>query len=78
MGLAAPEPLTADAIDDMFRADARDRKGEFAYALANRIREALAAGTPVVTPPHIEALLAYLYPDTAEIDGPAHAAGSSD
>lgn len=77
MGVAPPEPLTADAVDDTFRSNLRDRKGEFAYALANRVREVLHAGTAVVTPPHIEALFTFLYPETGETERPTDAANSS-
>src|SRR5262249_41572622 len=34
IGLAAPTPITPAAIDDLFRNSGRDRKGEFAFALA--------------------------------------------
>lgn len=59
--LPAPAAITPEDIDDLFRTTARARKGEFAYALAGAIKEALDAGSAPVVPNHIEELFSYLY-----------------
>jgi putative ATP-dependent endonuclease of OLD family len=78
IGLSIPAPLTPEAIDEMFRAGARDRKGEFAYALANRIRDALAAASAIVTPAHIDALFTYLYTEAGDTGGATDATPTAD
>lgn len=68
--LPAPAAITPEDIDDLFRTTARARKGEFAYALAGAIKQALDAGSAPVVPNHIEELFSYLYatdPGTSEI-----------
>lgn len=61
VGLDVPEAISAAAIDDIFREGSRGRKGEFAYALASVIRDALARELAVAVPAHVEALFTYLY-----------------
>lgn len=61
VGLSPPTPLDADSIDLLFLGAGKSRKGEFAFALAERIRLALDSGTTVVVPAHMEALFDYLY-----------------
>lgn len=61
LGLTAPAPITPEAIDDLFHASARGRKGEFAFALAASIRDAFANGLTAAVPAHIDALFTYLY-----------------
>ncbi len=62
VGLAAPAPLTSEAIDDLFHDSGRDRKGEFAFALATALRESMTTGPGPTVPDHLEALFSYLYP----------------
>jgi putative ATP-dependent endonuclease of OLD family len=62
VGLPVPSPITPGAIDDLFRNIGRDRKGEFAFALAGTTQAALAAGRAPVVPDHVAALFSYLYP----------------
>ena len=62
IGLTAPSPVTAEAIDLLFRDGGRERKGEFIFTLAGLLQDARGAGQKPVIPPHISALFAYLYP----------------
>jgi len=71
--LPVPAPITSDAIDQLFRTSGRDRKGEFGFALAATIREALGKGSTLVIPDHIDALFDYLYPADEAGDGTADA-----
>lgn len=62
VGLAAPTPITSEAIDDLFHGRGRDRKGEFAFALATALRESMSTGPVPTVPDHLDALFTYLYP----------------
>jgi putative ATP-dependent endonuclease of OLD family len=77
VGLPVPAPITSDAIDLLFRTSGRDRKGEFAFALAATIREALANRSTLVVPDHIDALFTYLYAADEAGDGTANASTPS-
>ena len=54
--------ITSEAIDDLFHDSGRDRKGEFAFALATALRESMTTGPEPTVPGHLEALFSYLYP----------------
>jgi len=62
IGLHVDEPLTAEVVDSLFQVRGRNRKGEFAYAVAAEIDGLLATGTTPLVPVHLEALFAYLLP----------------
>ncbi|HSH62479.1 MAG TPA: AAA family ATPase [Acidimicrobiales bacterium] len=75
VGLTATDPVTSVTIDALFRTNAgRERKGEFAFALAGIMAAALADGAPSAVPEHIDAFFTYLYPADATADAapPAH------
>jgi putative ATP-dependent endonuclease of OLD family len=76
--LTAPDPITPEAIDDLFHASARGRKGEFAFALAASIRDAFANGLTAAVPAHIDALFTYLYADDEARDATADATAPLD
>ena len=78
VGIAVPDPVTPSAIDELFHAGARSRKGEFAVAMAGAIRDAVASGSPVNVPASIDALFSYLYVDAQEKDEPIDAAIPAD
>ena len=75
LGLAAPQPLTAQAVHDLFRSAkaARNgqpalpagpgarRKGEFALAAAVRIAESRELGLPVSLPSPFASIFEFLY-----------------
>lgn len=58
--LKAPDPITADAVDQFFASHSR-HKGKFALALALELDKSLGA---VVVPPHITEMFAWLYDGT--------------
>lgn len=66
IGLHADEPLTAEVVDALFQERGRNRKGEFAYAVAAEIDALLATAVTPIVPVHLEALFTYLLP-TASI-----------
>jgi putative ATP-dependent endonuclease of OLD family len=72
VGLVVPSPLTPEAMGHLFRNTGRGRKGEFAFALAARLREAARVGT-VTVPDHMAALFDYLYSIHGEEDPPPDA-----
>lgn len=74
IGIAAPSPCTPEAVHGLFRSShkladgtsiaagpAARRKGEFAMALAGRLREARTAGGPIVVPEPLRRLFDFLY-----------------
>lgn len=77
VGFLVASPLTPKAVDDLFRNAGRGRKGEFAFALAARLREAVLVGT-VTVPDHMAALFDYLYSIHGEEDSPPDATTPSD
>ena len=62
IGLHVDEPLTAEVVDVLFQERGRNRKGEFAYAVAAEIDALLATGVTPIVPVHLEALFTYLLP----------------
>jgi putative ATP-dependent endonuclease of the OLD family len=74
--LVAPNPLTPEAVDNLFRNAGRGRKGEFAFALAARLREAALVGTAAV-PDHMAQLFDYLYSIRGDEDTPSNATAPS-
>ena len=62
--------MTPKAIDDLFRDGGRSRKGEFAFALAGRLRDALAEDESVTIPEQIAAVFAFLHPDDTDDEAP--------
>jgi putative ATP-dependent endonuclease of OLD family len=69
VGLPVPEPVTAEAVDTLFREAGRSSKGEFAFALAAALRDALSTGTAATVPSHLAALFEYLYPGSQVPEG---------
>jgi putative ATP-dependent endonuclease of OLD family len=69
VGLLVPEPVTAEAVDTLFREAGRSRKGEFAFALAAALSEGLSNGAAVAVPSHLAALFEYLYPGSQPLEG---------
>lgn len=65
LGLSAPVPLTPAAVDDLFRTSMQGRKGEFAFALADAVRQGVGTAPPPNTPPQLASLFAYLFPDAS-------------
>lgn len=61
VGLSASPSVTPQAIDDLFRDRGSSHKGEFAFALASRLREALVQHKPVTVPRQMVELFAFLY-----------------
>lgn len=66
IGLHVDEPLTSEVVDALFQERGRNRKGEFAYAVAAEIDALLATAVTPIVPVHLEALFTYLLP-TASI-----------
>ncbi len=77
LGLTAPSPITTEGIDDLFRTSGRGRKGEFAFALAAAIREAVANGASVSVPGHLADLFSYLHAAIDHEDTPSADAATS-
>jgi putative ATP-dependent endonuclease of the OLD family len=70
VGLEVPDPVTAQTVDELFRGPGGPRKGEFAFALAGLMRDALDAGNPtIVIPERLEALFTFLYPSEGDAGG---------
>jgi putative ATP-dependent endonuclease of OLD family len=78
IGLPVPEPVTPGTIDHLFQEGARSRKGEFAYALAGIIREALGAGSGIAVPANLGELFSYVYTGDAEPDNASDATAPAD
>lgn len=70
-GISIDGPVTPASIDDLFRAGTgRGRKGEFAFALATAVSDAIEGGVGVSVPHHFEELFEFLYADpTPSTDG---------
>jgi putative ATP-dependent endonuclease of the OLD family len=74
IGITAPDPVTADAVHDLFRSrhkqtdgtytpagPAPRRKGEFAMCLAGRFRDARNDGAPTHVPEPLQRIFSFLY-----------------
>lgn len=70
VGLTAPVPITPEGVDELFRTTGRGRKGEFAFALAAAIREAVARGASVAVASHLADLFSYLHALTEHREDP--------
>mgnify|MGYP006915179430 CR=1 FL=1 len=60
-GITAPENITAQTIDDLFRDTAKGKKGEFAFSFADAVRTALEADQPVEVPPAVNDAFDFLF-----------------
>ena len=61
-GISPPCSIKSSNIDELFMSrSGRSRKGEFAYALADRIDAAVNRGDKVSVPPHLAELFDFLY-----------------
>jgi putative ATP-dependent endonuclease of the OLD family len=76
LDIAAPDPVTVEAVHDLFRSrhkqpdgsytpagPAARRKGEFAMYLAGRVRDARTAGTVVHVPEPLQRIFTFLHAD---------------
>jgi len=72
-GISVSVPVTSSSIDDLFRVGGgRGRKGEFAFALAGEMQDAIDRGEPPVVPRHFHEMFDFLFmePDaTSEVAG---------
>lgn len=70
-GISINSPVTPASVDDLFRAGSgRGRKGEFAFALAAELSDAIESGVNLSVPRHFEELFDFLYADpTSSTDG---------
>lgn len=64
IGLSAAGEVNRDRVDTLFHTGTgKDRKGEFAFALAAEIAASVAAGPLPSVPQHLEDLFEFLYPE---------------
>ncbi|MCA1702175.1 MAG: hypothetical protein LC808_02455 [Actinobacteria bacterium] len=62
----------------LFQGPGRGRKGEFAFALADLIREGVGSSSPPVAPIQLAALFSYLHDDPLLADEETDGAATTD
>lgn len=68
-GISSTGSITSQAVDALFHAGAgRGRKGEFAFALAAEMEDAIDRDKPPVVPQHVAEMFEFLYAEPAPED----------